>query len=570
MKVASTLSDIASNTPSLLDGLLVSEFATAREVMIRLACSQSPALEDPPPALFHASTTPNAHILYGGSLDTCYDDVEYVKGQSPAMVANPENIYCIGSGMVEVCKSTVRPAILYAYTKGDSIMVRMIVYDCPLASMEVELFHGPPTEFEKAWFGESYKSQRALREKVYQWMRSRGEDHFPSFLYDRDHSYHTIRRGVLPFLRLRAPEDENETSNLAFMLEGIEAPKGGFVTLKTLAGITAESISEHNISFETVFSTYGPTRAPAAGGDEEVDFGSDDDSNQNIGCVQASKIPSLGILSLCLLKKSAEHYEDEEYTEEETPQPVFSRADVDRALDQEAEYPSRIRGLRSDYDDNSSSPTPLAFTLPLLRTCDAAMLISSSNAVTAACGVMTAVASEEDTVMMAEHFKMLNPGTLVTALLQIVVASPRQRFLVCYPKSKVFLTRSGSFKVTDDAARRLLLLSWVTPILSMYDKLSEIKVKGVSRETIELSSQFKRQVILSRTMQIPESVVELMKDVSSRLTALEETARAPAAAQEPHPVPDPTSIPTVSSATGRSFKRVLDIIGEYEVSLAKA
>lgn len=559
MKVVTTMSDIASNTPALLDGLLISEFSTAREVMIRLACSQSPALEDPPPALFHASTTPNSHILYGGSLDTCYDDVEYVSGESTAMVATPENIYCIGSGMVDVCKSTARPAILYAYKKSESIMVRMVVYDCPLASMEVELFHGPPTGFEKCWFGESVKAQRALREKVYQWMRSRGEDHFPSFLYDRDLCYHTMRRGVLPFLRLRAPQNETETSTLACMLEGIEAPRGGFATLKTLAGITAESISENNISFETVFSTHVPARVPAAGGDEEVDFGSDDDSAQNTGCVQANNIPALGILSLCLLKQSAEDDADnEEYAEEAPPQPVFSRADVDRALDQESEYPSRIRGLRADLDDSCSSQMPLAFALPLLRACDTALLISSPDAVPAACGVMTAIASEEDAGLMAEHLRKLNPGTLLGALSQIVFASPRQRFLVCYPKSKVFLTPKGSFKVTDDAARRLLLLSWVTPILSRYEKLSEIKVKGVSRETIELSAQFKRQVILNRTTQIPESVVELMRDVSSRLSALEEAARAA-----------PAPAPAVSSTAGRSFKRVLDMIGEYEVSLAK-
>ena len=87
-------------------------FQQQERPLIRLACNKSPGLDDPPPALFHASTTPNAHVLYGGSLSAAYDDVEYVEGKAPPMAALSESIYCIGSGMVDVCKTTSRPAIL--------------------------------------------------------------------------------------------------------------------------------------------------------------------------------------------------------------------------------------------------------------------------------------------------------------------------------------------------------------------------------------------------------------------------------------------------------------------------
>jgi hypothetical protein len=202
--------------------------------------------------------------------------------------------------------------------------------------------------------------------------------------------------------------------------------------------------------------------------------------------------------------------------------------------------------------------------------------VTSSDAVAAATAVMTAVAPEEDAGLMAEHLGLLKPGTLLDALSQIVTASPRQRLLVCYPKSKVFLTPKGSYKVTDDDARRLLLLSWVTPLLVRYDKISEIKVKSVSREAVELSTEFKRKVILNRTVQVPESVVALMQDVSSRLSALEAAAKAapvaaPLAAPAPAAAPSqPAAAPSQPSAAGKSFKRVLEMIGEYESSLARS
>ena len=565
MKVSKTLADIASNTPSLLNGLVTTEFSTAREAMIRMACSQSPALEDLAPALFHASTAPNAHILYGGSLDPPFDDVEYAKGNAPEMVAAAESIYCIGSGMVEVCKSTSRPAILYAYKRTEGLTVRMVVHDCPLASMEVELFHGSPTAFERAWLGEGCKAQRALRERVHQWMLSRGNDHFPSFLINRDQSYHTVRRGVLPFLRLRAPEDESEEATLNRVLEGLQPPNGGFSTLRNLAGITADSIPDHKLSLETVFTTYAPappTAAPIASGQlDEVDYGSDEEPTF-LGSAQAAKVPALGILSLCMLKQVVEDHEED--IDESGPMPTFVQADVDIALDEEAAQPAKIRGLRAVHQvGGDAREVPLDFAMPLLRTCDSALIVSSADAVAAASAVMAALADEEDAGLMAEHLGLLKPGTLMDALSQIVAASKRQRFLVCHPNSKVFITHNGHFNVTDDGARRLLLLSWVTPLLVRHDNVSEIKVKRVSREAVELSSEFKRKVILNRTMQLPESVVALMKEVSARLGALEAAAKAapPAPPAVPAtPAPSPPSPPSASAA-GKSFKRVLDMLG---------
>lgn len=560
MRISKTLADLAASTPSLLNGLVVSEFATARETMIRLACSESPALDDPPPALFHASTTPSANVLYGGTLNAAYDDVEYVQGKTPPMIAPSESVYCIGSGMVDVCKTTPRPAVLYAYRKQEGLVVRLVVYDCPLASMEVELFHGPPTSFERAWLGDGAKAQRALREKVHLWMRSRGGDHLPSFLYDRDQHYHTTRRGVLPFLRFRAPANENEVAILTATLEGVQPPEGGLATLKNLAGVSVDAIKDQKLFLETVFSSYAPERAPAAVGglEEEVDFGSDGDDCNYVGCTQATKIPILGILALCMLKQTVEDHEED--LEEATPAPTFAQAEVDRALDEEAAQPALIRGLRVDSEEKPSSSTALAFAAPVLRICDSALIVQSSDPGTAACGLMTAVASEEDAALMAEHLGILKPGTLVDALSQVVAASKRQRFLICYPKSKVFLTNNGSFKVSDDAARRLLLCSWVTPLLVRYEKVSEVKVKGVSRETVELSSHFKRQVIVNRALQVPESVVVLMRDVSVRLVALEAATKAA-----------PTAVVQVAppSVVASSFKRVLKMVGGSEDSLAK-
>lgn len=564
MRISKTLADLAASTPSLLNGLVVSEFATARETMIRLACSESPALDHPPPALFHASTTPSANVLYGGTLNAAYDDVEYVQGKTPPMDAPSESVYCIGSGMVDVCKTTPRPAILYAYRKLEGLVVRLVVYDCPLASMEADLFHGPPTSFERAWLGDGAKAQRALREKVHLWMRSRGGDHLPSFLYDRDQHYHTTRRGVLPFLRLRAPENENEVAILAAMLEGVQPPEGGLATLKNLAGVSVDSIRDQKLFLETVFSSFAPERTPAPVGgglEEEVDFGSDGDDCNYVGCTQAAKIPTLGILAFCMLKQTVEDHEED--LEEAAPAPTFAQAEVDRALDEEAAQPARIRGLRVDPEEKPSSSAPLAFAAPLLRLCDSALIVQSSDPRAVACGLMTAVASEEDAALMAEHLGILKPGNLLDALSQVVAASKRQRFIICYPKSKVFLTNNGSFKVSDDAARRLLLCSWVTPLLVRYEKVSEVKVKGVSRETVELSSHFKRQVIVNRAMQVPESVVVLMRDVSVRLVALEAaTKAAPTAVVRAAPV-------APSSEVASSFKRVLKLVGECEDSLAK-
>ena len=47
MRMPEVLMDIAANTPSLLDGLVKSEFASALETVVRLACSQDQALLDP-------------------------------------------------------------------------------------------------------------------------------------------------------------------------------------------------------------------------------------------------------------------------------------------------------------------------------------------------------------------------------------------------------------------------------------------------------------------------------------------------------------------------------------------
>lgn len=565
MRVVSTLSDIGSNTPTLLNGVVTNEFSTAREAMLRMAVAQSPALEDPPPSLLHASVVPNAHVLYGGSLDPPFDDVEYTRGKTPEIKADDDLVYCVGSGMVDVCKSTARPAVLYAYRSSNGLVVRMVVYDCPLASMEVELFHGDTTSFERAWLGETCKAQRVLREKVHSWMISRGQDRFPSFLYDRNESYHTTRRGVLPFLRLRAPSDENETIKVNKMLEALEPPKAGFTTLKGLAGVTADSIADEQISLETVFSSFVPVSPTPSGPEEEVDYGSDEEPKY-IGSSQASRVPCLGILSLCLLKQTTDEIETDAGLERQEQSAAFAPEDLERALQEEAMHTARIRGLKVDPEESTTTTSPLGFAAPLLRTSDSALIVSSSNPVAAATAVITAVASEEDAGLMAEHLGLLKPGTLLDALSHVVNACPRQCLLVCYPKSKVFITPSGSYKVTDDGARRLLLSPWVTPLMVRYEKISEIKVHGVFREQVQLSAEFKRQVILNRTVQVPESVVALMQDVSSRLATLEAAVKeAPVMSSSA----GPSKVAPPPSGAAKSFKRVLDVIGAFEGSLAK-
>lgn len=591
MKLPQILSDIASNTPAFTTNLINTEFSTATEAVIRLAAAKNNSLFDPPAAFFHPSNIPNASILYGGSLDPPFDDVKYTQGASPPFDSKPDQVFCVGGCVVDVCESESRPAILYAYFKPTGgLVVRMVVYDCPMATMEAELFGGKTSAFESAWSGDASGDSRKFLDQVHTWMRSRGPLHFPPFLYDREATYHLVRKGVLPFLRARSPSNDKETNDLKSMLEALDPPAGNITPLKRVAQVSSDDAGNVHggvdgpISLETVFvaAPVGESAGrvgPIAGAPcDEVDYGSDgSDAPEKLkGCAQAASFPALGVLAMCILRGTTEDYDDEV----EAEVPTIASSDLDKAIDEEENSSTTHRGLTVDTEQEVSATHPLLFATPLQKTCDSALIVSSPDQVIAACGVVSRCGSDEDAGLIAEHLALLKPGTLVAALSHVASHSHRQGFLVCYPKSKILVINTSTYKITDDAARRLLLQTWVTPLMVRYERVSEIKLKGVGRETVEVTASFRRQVISSRTSTIPESMTILMQDVASRLGALEQAvqaapapvpaAPAPApAAPAPVPAalaPAPLPAPSPQSAAGKSFKRVLALLSMAEES----
>ena len=204
---------------------------------VRRAAARGRVLE-PPPALRHEAPFHAPNVLWGAEFSlhhtseaTAYREGAFrvPRGDEDAAATTYE---VLGSLMFDVTRSVSRPALLYwSGRRNDEVhegradeaaqapepQLLVVVDHAPLGAMEAELFDARPggscSELEAEWLGERGVAQWAVRTTdlattVRSGPGGAGFAAFPNWLLGG--TYHVVRPGVLPLLRLRLPRDQAE------------------------------------------------------------------------------------------------------------------------------------------------------------------------------------------------------------------------------------------------------------------------------------------------------------------------------------------------------------------------
>ena len=213
-------------------------------------------LQSHAPTLFHPSLLATSNFLYGSKVPL-KDDVAYKKG----LWSPPQHAMLAGACICDVNspKTEPVPALILLEVvpeescAGETAKVTLFCPSTPLGSLEHELFDAnlAPSLFQTQMLGEIAKEEHERRTGAQSQLTTEGLKSFPDFLLGS--AYHLRRSTVLPFLRLRNADTEEEV-NLLRRLRS----KGNFGNLKQVDLKEALVAHENTVSdyrFEVVFQS---------------------------------------------------------------------------------------------------------------------------------------------------------------------------------------------------------------------------------------------------------------------------------------------------------------------------
>ena len=590
MRFVNTLIDIGGAAPSVLEGVVGSDGNTALEIVRRAACTGArEVLDAPPPALLHESKAPPTNVLYGG-LKSCPLDDGPFKQHDPEALASRfkrEGRVCVGGLMMDVTKTISRPAIVYAMQDSatETLTLQVEVWRAPLAAMEAELFQctGMPSAFERRWMSDDEAaSLTELRRGAANYVRRCGYDAMPQWMHASE--FCISRPGPLPLLRLRKPETHAEISELSLVAASV--PFAEPKALKTVL----EDCLPCPVSVETFFFT---TSEEAAGAGQE------DTTGVNEVLAESLMAP----LALVVMK----HLDNVDYYDVVVPEGALDApAESDGQEGDESPDTQTLKQLVEDLVQRERAlPQPedagpamshradnvlMRVLSPTGRPCDSKILVRTGLHAEAAGAVADRFFSESDAVVIKRRCASQATVTeMIMAIGRMMV--PRQALLVVN-KAKdgkvqkcCLVAHDGDWPIANERISRYALCSWVTPIVLDGESVIEIKVQGVTRETMRLSERARLDHALPQTItaSLPSELAEFLRTAAAgvaklpellqRLESLEGTLKqgvsvaVPSAATGSLAQPLPAAREPCEVQLG--FKRANDHIEAYERAVAQ-
>lgn len=226
---------------------------------VRKIATQSPeALEESTPALWKSSGVAAANLLWGATV-TQDADVAYKKG----LWRPPADTAVFGLGMCDVNSPLATPvpaALLASGTPDTEMTITLFCADVPLGSLEHELFDKrvKPTSLQRYILSPPGARDLHDVEHAHRTHDARdvlahsGLSKFPHFLLGGD--YHLCRNTVLPFLKLRRAQTEEEVT----LLRKVLPPKLNAGPLKLNPDVLANlprATKEGQYKFQVVFQS---------------------------------------------------------------------------------------------------------------------------------------------------------------------------------------------------------------------------------------------------------------------------------------------------------------------------
>lgn len=587
MKFAPTLCELGAAMPEVLYNVSGhSGEATALDSMRHAACTTArEALNGPPPALVHPSRLPGVSLLYSSQCASPLEEGPYREASMDEICAVRDG-QAVGACIMDVCKGQARPAVLHTVPEADGTLLRIEVYDAPLAAMEVELFLPSrfASPFEQKWLTPDEAAfAKDLRAQVGAYVRRRGFERTPPRMHGRQMCI--MRPGALPLLRLRQPQGAHEADEVRALLERTVRPHGGVGSLK---GLLDTLTTGDCVRVETVFYQTAADEKPEPPED----------------CSEVASNSVLGSLALLVLK----HLKDEDYYGVETL-PVSLLEDDDGEEDDagmegvggegsalasaaKSRCMEALRAVDDEELNTIATSSALEVEHVALAVRGSRVLMQLTGATQRVCDLKLVVRSSEMqqvSTSLVEAFFCPSDARLLRGLLDGTEAHAKAscRALVAFlarsgePRHAMLLltkqadgtlsscclfSHNGDWEVPFDSVTRYLLFPWVLPLVLDGDTVHTINVHGVAREQFALTTAVRDSAVVGT---LPEDVVRFISEareglnalagVCSRLDGVERALQAPgvvAAAVQSAPPPD--------SDVTRGFKRIRAHIEAYD------
>lgn len=598
--IPDSLVEIGAAMPNVLDTLVAhDDLSTALECVRHAACTAArEALQGPPPALVHPSKIPSAHFLYSAEKPCPLNDAAYFRVTEPELLQVQDGA-CAGAVMVDACKGHCAcPATVWTSEHEGVVTITIRVYNAPLASMEAELFHGPgrPSAFERRWLNEGARYAKDLRQQVGNHIRSRGFCEMPTWMHEGN--YAIERPGVLPLLRMRACNTQQESESLNALLEYEHKPKQGFVHLKDIV-----SKGSMPVRVRTIFYAAQRASSELAMPEEECN------------CTPVQKHGVISSLALLVLK----NLEDDNYwnVNVEADEDVEDSEDGGEEEEEERRQTGKLQRVIEDLQLKESThaekldATPpalgyrgdnvLMMLTSVLRPCDCKVLVRSTVSQDQASAVFRAFLSESDALVMQNVLDTEPPPESTMQRLMFKLGTrlvPKQALLVITKRGDGLMqhahlmSRSGEQLVPQESITRYVMCPWLTPVVVDADTVAELKVQGVLRKTLRLSESDRTSNIRDQRGRIPQPVLTFIEEASDglkalpgltqRIEAIEEFFKTSVLAQAPPPAlvqvapvpaapavvaaPAPMASSPLESEVSRGLKRTIELLEVYEAT----
>ena len=608
MRLSTTLVEIGTATPSVLNGVIGNEFASATEAIQRAACTGAKeVLENPPPVLFHPSKLHTSYFLYASQTRAEFDDVPFKQG----VWQLPHESKIVGAVMMEVCKNVVCPALIYVEHESPEHRgikeLTVLVPNAPLAALEADFFYtaGPPSAFEQRWIGEGAQSGKELRNRIGKYVQSRGGVLTPSWLLTGE-GYYVTREGPLALLRLRKAKSDVEEAALKKMLHGLrwENTRAG-----QLKNIMDRQGGRPGVSVKTVFCTSNLTEATSEW--KEINDAQLEEREEMVDATDVLSNPVLGSLALLILKQveSKDYYDVDKAPDSLHGHVNAGPSDQEEAAceEEDIEMDTELQAVLSTVQSRESQFGVQTLPPALRHSKNNALMVALENT-TRLCDLKKIVTGSDGSDALhaiSENFfsisdaEILKNGLRATAATEGVHAilkstgrmmGTRQAILGIYKDAEdsvanmsLYLCSGEESRIKLDDITRLVLLPWVTPLVigpkGGDGKIYELKILGVPREKLLLSeasrfqaAQTQKKPQLSPELTTALKAIEVLPAIKARLDAMEELMKnAPIPVAVAPPVESSSgSQParTPDSPTTRALKRTIANIETYEAAEA--
>ena len=569
MKLVEALTEIGAVALEVLDDLLSCDAATALETVRRAACTGArTVLNDPPPALTHESKLPAASILYAATKPCPVQDGPYIWMRSfcPDLDST-----CVGAAMMDVCAGMSRPVVMFAREDADCVTITAFVVDAPLAAMEAELFNGRgiPGAFEAKWLGDQAKASKELRSEIGTWVRKQGYNNVPRCLTSADELIALERPGVLPLLRLRQAQGDEEEAVVKAALLRFELPTRGIAQLKSMLS----GFKDKKVSVKTTFlqGFLPPER---------------EDSN----CEAAHNQSIMSSLALVVLKHLSDHdyygvlkeeedddsdnesdkgEEGEEGEEDEDDDVKTTMETVEELEAREGIAETQKEGRALSYHTDKLL---MRLVGPTLRPCDSKQLARVTCELDAAFAIADQAFGDSDACIVKQLMRQRRSlAEMMTCVARTLAV--RYAFLVLTKEidgtisdSRLF-SHEGEWPVALESVTRLVRFPWLLPVVLDGSSVTEIKIQGIAREKFRVAEAVR--VEAGRARQIPDEVMQYIRNAGTGLAAIPDLAsRVGLIEAKLNAGVAPAAAPSVSEAQ-LGFKRMADTIEAYDEALAR-